>query len=236
MGAFASVQPMTSITSKYDNETKLTGDHIACRRGGRLVFADLSFSVRSGDFLYLKGKNGSGKSTFLRFLSGFLPAESGKLHFSANNEQVDELPNDSFLMVGHQYGLKPNFTLRENADFFARLHTGQPVGTEQMAAAAARFDLEPLLDDPVQYFSSGQLHRAALMRFALVNRQIWLMDEPTVGLDAENREALAALIESHIADGGIVIAATHDPMSLKGETLNMDEFQPKQAGIAEEWL
>lgn len=236
MDAFASVQPMTSVADKYDNGTRLNGEHIACRRGGRLVFDGLNFAVTAGDFLYLKGKNGSGKSTFLRFLSGFLPAEYGKLCFSDGEGQVDELPTDRFLMVGHQYGLKPNFTLRENAVFFTQLHNGQSATAEQVANAAARFDLEPLLDDPVQYFSSGQRHRAALMRFALIKRQIWLMDEPTVGLDTENRQALAELIADHIAGEGIVIAATHDPMGLEGNTLNMDDFQPRQTVVAEEWL
>ena len=227
---------MTFDTTQFDKATRLVGDNIACRRGGRLVFDGLGFSVGAGDFLYLKGKNGSGKSTFLRFLSGFLPAEAGSLHFSSGEENVDELPSDRFLIVGHQYGLKPNFSLRENAAFFAQLHTGLPAEAEQVAEAASRFDLEHLLDDPVQYFSSGQRHRAALMRFALVKRQVWLMDEPTVGLDADNRTALSDMISSHIGAGGIVIAATHDPMGLKGETLNMDAFQPKQAGVAEEWL
>ena len=236
MTAFASVLPMAPELSKFDKDTKLTGVDIACRRGGRLVFADLNFDVAAGDFLYLKGKNGSGKSTFLRFLSGFLPAEAGSLSFSDQDEHLSDVPADRFLVVGHQYGLKPNFTLRENADFFVRLHSGQPVTDEHVTAAARRFDLQNLLDDPLQYFSSGQRHRAALMRFALIKRQIWLMDEPTVGLDAENREALAGLIADHITHGGIVIAATHDPMGLEGDVLNMDEFQPKQQVVAEEWL
>lgn len=212
------------------------GNDLMCRRGGRIVFDGLKFEASAGDFICLRGSNGSGKSTFLRTVCGFLPQAHGRLVWSVGGDESDHLPTEHFIQSGHQNGLKPNFSLRDNASFFVSLASGETVSHQDMRAAAAVFDLEHLLEDSVQYFSSGQRHRAALMRFALVRRQVWLMDEPTVGLDAANREALGQLIANHVAHGGIVIAATHDPLGVEGLELNMDDFQPKITVADEAWL
>lgn len=227
---------MNTVTKVFESNAKLVGTGLACRRGGRMVFEGLGIEALAGDFICLRGSNGSGKSTFLRLLSGFLPQADGALNWSVGDETADHLPPEIFLQSGHQNGLKPNFTLRENAAFFASLMTGSALPGEDLRSASAVFDLQHLLADPVQYFSSGQRHRAALMRFALVDRQVWLMDEPTVGLDAANRAALGQLIAEHIARGGIVIAATHDPLGVEGVELNMDDFQPKAMIAEEAWL
>ncbi len=227
---------MDVVKKTYDSSATLTGTDLTCRRGGRIVFEGLGFEAQAGDFVCLRGSNGSGKSTLLRSLCGFLPQASGQVSWLAGNEKNDHLPADTFLQSGHQNGLKPNFSLKENATFFVSLMTGRALSDAELQAAAAVFDLQHLLDDPVQYFSSGQRHRAALMRFALVERQVWLMDEPTVGLDAANRSALGQLITNHSARGGIVIAATHDPLGVEGKELNMDDFQPKTSVVDEAWL
>jgi len=217
---------MIDANQTFDSETRLAGSALGCRRGGRRVFDGLDFEVQAGDFLSLVGKNGSGKSTFLRLIAGFVPKMNGHVSYSLGRETTDALGTEGFTLVGHHNGLKPGMSLRDNASFYYRLMTGGAPAPERLAIAADIFALGSLLDEPVQYFSSGQRHRAALMRFPLVARQIWLMDEPTVGLDADNRAALAALIQHHMACGGIVIAATHDPMGVQGRVLDMDQFQP----------
>lgn len=203
------------------------------------MFEGLNFEVRAGDFLSLTGKNGSGKSTFLRMIAGFVPKSDGAIVYRLGDAEAPMLPPDDFTLVGHQNGLKPGMTLRENATFYYNLMTGASPSADRLQFAADIFALGSLLDELAQYFSSGQRHRAALMRFPLVARKIWLMDEPTVGLDADNRSRLAALIQHHIACGGIVIAATHDPLGVHGRTLDMDQFQPKNGAgkdIDEDWL
>lgn len=203
------------------------------------MFEGLNFEVQAGDFLSLTGKNGSGKSTFLRLITGFVPRRDGALVYSRGSDEIGTLPAQDFTLVGHQNGLKPGMTLRDNAIFYYRLMTGSTPSAERLQMAADIFALGSLLDEPAQYFSSGQRHRSALMRFPLLARQIWLMDEPTVGLDADNRAALAALIQHHIACGGIVIAATHDPLGVHGRALDLDQFQPTSSAdsdIDEGWL
>lgn len=230
---------MNEANPIFDSKTRLAGSALACRRGGRCVFEGLNFEVQAGDFLSLTGKNGSGKSTFLRLIAGLIPESDGAVSYSRGDETLNFLNNDDFTLVGHQNGLKPSMTLRENAQFYYKLMTGKRPAADRMQMAADIFALGSLLDEPAQYFSSGQRHRSALMRFPLVARQIWLMDEPTVGLDADNRAALSALIQHHVACGGIVIAASHDPMGVEGLVMDMDQFQPSAAArntIDEDWL
>lgn len=203
-----------------------------------MVFEGLGFEVSSGEYLSVKGRNGAGKSTLLRMLAGFIPSIEGTISLvnaTGSDQPERDLQVTDFLLSGHQNGLKPAFTLRQNMDFLHQSMTGHQLDDDLLFEAASHFGLAALIGEKVQYFSSGQRHRSALMRFALIARPIWLMDEPTVGLDAENRSALAGLIKKHLSDGGIVLAASHDPIDVEGTILNLDEFAPKN-GATGDWL
>lgn len=143
---------------------------------------------------------------------------------------------NNLMLIGHQNGLKTALTLRENCILFHQVMTGRTPDSESLIAAADAFSLTPYLDDPVQYFSSGQRHRASLMRLLLVPRPIWLLDEPTVGLDTQNRQRLTLCMQNHLAAGGIIIAATHDPIHLAGDDLNLDAYVGQETTDAEGWL
>lgn len=217
-------------------DTSLKAEGLACRRGGRLVFEGLDFDVGGGDFLLLEGKNGSGKTTLLRLLAGFLQPFSGLLHFG--NEQLTSqnvAGTGAFIYSGHQHGLKPVLTLRENSAAFFQLMTGRVLPDDLLFEAADTFGLTALIDHPLRFFSSGQTHRCALLRFALLHRPIWLMDEPTVGLDAENRAQLERLMAAHLGKDGIIIAASHDPIGVVHKTVDMADFAP-QLSAEDMWL
>lgn len=213
----------------------LVAKSLACRRSGRMVFEGLSFRLEAGSYLHLKGRNGSGKSTLLRLLAGLLPAQSGALLWGDDAVLGPQAAqSEAMIYSGHQHGLKSVFTLAENVGFLYKLMSGSDLDEETLEQAAQGFGLLPLLDQPLKYFSSGQTHRAALMRFLLLGRPIWLMDEPTVGLDTENRARLQAIMEAHLARGGMILAASHDPIGLEGGTLQMTDFAPK-ANTLEGW-
>jgi len=192
-----------------------------------MVFENLSFKLPPGGLLFLRGRNGTGKSTLLRLVAGFVPARDGSLSYDGEEwDRGDAALAEAILYAGHDNALKPVMTLRENAQELARLMTGNPVADERLEQAAEVFSLTGLLDQPVRYFSSGQRHRSSLLRFAFISRPLWLMDEPTVGLDTENRRALADLMKAHLASGGSILAATHDPIGVEGEVLDLGAYQP----------
>lgn len=214
----------------------LKGENLACFRGGRTVFEGLSFELEPGQLLYLRGRNGSGKSTLLRLIAGFLRVRTGVLRYGNDAwGRGDAALSEAVIYAGHDNALKPVLTLRENAEELARLMTGRAPDDDLLDASAQVFGLTGLLDQPVRYFSSGQKHRSNLMRFAYLKRPLWLMDEPTVGLDAENREALAGLMKAHLAAGGMIIAATHDPIGVDGPVLDLADYQPAY-DFDEAWL
>jgi len=201
-----------------------------------MVFEGLGFDVGPGEYLLLKGSNGSGKSTLLRLLAGLLPAFVGTLTWGG--EQIggaDTARTGAILYSGHQHALKPVLTLRENCMNLYQLMTGEHVDADSLEAAADGFGLLDLVDQPLKYFSSGQTHRCALLRFLLIKRPIWLMDEPTVGLDAENRQRLETIMAAHLQAGGMIIAASHDPIGLEGNTLDVGDFKASN-GHLEGWL
>ncbi len=227
---------MASTSTFATAPLPLRADDLACFRGGRMVFEHLSFELKPGELMYLRGRNGSGKSTLLRLIAGYLRISAGTLTYGKDAwSHGDAALSEALIYAGHDNALKPVLTLRENARELARLMTGRAVADVPLAEAADVFGLTGLLDQPVRYFSSGQRHRSNLLRFAYLARPVWLMDEPTVGLDAENREALAALMRQHLKAGGMIIAATHDPIGVDGAVVDMRDYQPK-VSLEEAWL
>lgn len=187
----------------------LEAQQLACWRAERLVFADLSFELAPGEALLLTGANGAGKSSLLRLLAGLIPAAEGRLLWDGEDALSDKISHGAKLRyLGHQDALKPALTARENLAFFARLWGGE------VEAALEALDLTPLAELPARVLSSGQKRRLALARLALAPRRLWLLDEPSVGLDAASVQRLAPLFAAHRAAGGMVAAATHLPLPL----------------------
>ena len=201
-------------------------DNISVRRGGRHVFENVTLSLQNGTLLYLHGANGTGKSTLIRTLSGRLDPIEGNTRLTINEANADLSHN--LMVLDHANGLKNTFTLYEQCQYFIRIVSGAPIDTDKVDTSLKTLKLTHLVNQPIKYFSSGQRRRAALLRFLLIDRPIWFMDEPTVGVDAANRKTLENMIQSHINRGGAAVVATHDNIDIKGKTLNLDDYIPKQ--------
>jgi heme exporter protein A len=192
--------------------TSLEAQNLACIRGGRLVFRDLDFALEAGCALAIEGPNGAGKTSLLRMIAGFLAPASGtiRLQTSASETSDGEERGKLCGWIGHHDGVKPQLSVAENLKFFAQLYGAEkPVESALSEAGLAR-----LADLPGQYLSAGQKRRLALARLKLTNRPLWLMDEPLASLDAAGKKLASEMIASHCAQGGIVIAATHEPLGI----------------------
>ena len=188
---------------------------LACLRGERVVFAGLSFRAEPGAALLLTGANGAGKSSLLRLLAGLLPPAAGALLWRGEDALADRAAHARRLRyLSPQDALKPALTPRESLSFSARLHGG---GAGDPDAALDALGLLPLADLPVRLLSTGQRRRLALARLALApDAPLWLLDEPTLGLDAAAVSRLGDLLARHRGRGGAVVAATHLPLPLPG--------------------
>jgi heme exporter protein A len=183
---------------------------LAAFRGERLVFRDIDFAVPAGGALLLTGPNGSGKSSLLRLIAGLLPPAAGTLTWDGVDALADLTVHARRVgYLGHQDAVKPGLTVLENLRFAARLSGGDA------PAALAALDLAELADLPARMLSAGQRRRLALARLALSAAPVWLLDEPTLGLDAGSVERFGVLLADHRAKGGVVVAATHLPLPME---------------------
>ena len=191
----------------------LTVENLACRRGEHEVFAGLSCSVAPGETLYLRGPNGSGKSSLLRVLAGFIRPAAGVVSWDGEDVSSDPQAHLSRLhYVGHLDTLKPVLTAAENL----RTQAAVLGDRADVKAALSAFGLAGLGDLPARFLSAGQRRRLALARVAAVRRPLWLLDEPTVALDADSVARLERLITAHLDAGGMAVIATHNDMNLPG--------------------
>ena len=187
----------------------MQAEGLAAFRGERLVFRDVGFSLQAGGALILTGPNGSGKSTLLRLLAGLLRPAAGMLRWNGEDAFLD-LPTHArrIAYVGHLDAIKPGLTARENLAFAARLSGGSA------DHALAALGLEALAELPARMLSAGQRRRLALSRLTLAQPALWLLDEPTVGLDSQSVARFGHVMDAHRAGGGLVVAATHLPLPL----------------------
>lgn len=188
---------------------KITATDLACERGGRIVFTDLNFAVESGKFLQLTGPNGAGKSSLLRLISGLSEPSQGSLKLAGGGDSDLTLAEQAHY-IAHGEASKSALSVAENLVFWRDF-----LGGGDLANALGAVNLASLADYPVALLSEGQKRRLALARLALANRPIWLLDEPSVGLDEASQKLLLGLMRQHLKTNGIIIAATHVPLGLK---------------------
>ena len=199
------------------------GHGLGCIRGGRTVFANLHFAVSDGEVLILRGPNGSGKSSLLRLMAGLLGPEAGNI--SWDGEALDQDPETHgarLHYIGHLDAVKPALTVAENLSIWAALRTGDRSG---VMPALTQFGLDRLAEIPARLLSAGQRRRLALARIMATPAPLWLLDEPTVALDAAALAALENAIAAHRNGGGITIISTHMDLGLEHTTtLQLGDF------------
>jgi len=193
---------------------QLQAESLACQRGGRMVFTDVNFTLASGQLLELRGPNGAGKSSLLRLIAGLGDPAYGVLSLTGGNAQLAIGQQTHY--AAHQEAIKAPLTVIENLKFW-----GDFLGGGDVAAAIAAFDLDGLADYPAALLSAGQKRRLSLSRLALVPRLLWLLDEPTLGLDAASLDRLMKLLRGHLSGGGLALLATHNALSLSADVTLM---------------
>lgn len=184
---------------------ELLGQDLTCERGGRIVFRNISLSLKPGQLMQLTGPNGSGKSSLLRLIAGLNEAQTGSVTLEGGSEDLSLGQQAHY--VAHQEPVKAALTVAENLAFWRDFLGGGDVDD-----ALDAFDLSRLSSYPAGLLSAGQKRRLALARLVLVPRVLWLLDEPTVGLDTANLARLVGVMARQLDRGGMIIAATHVPL------------------------
>ena len=200
------------------------GNAITCIRSDRIIFQRLSFSVKDGEVLYLKGPNGCGKSSLLRIMAGLLKPTEGVLYW--NEENISKSIGSylgEFQYIGHQNAIKGALSVKENLEFWAKIYNLK-YNNIAIDDALQAFRLDGLADLPARFLSAGQKRRLNLCRLSATNSRIWLLDEPSTSLDDAGSLCLKELITSHLDRGNMVIMATHEPNLENDNILNLADF------------
>lgn len=171
----------------------LKATQLGAMRGDRVLFRDVSLELEAGEALLLRGDNGTGKTTLLRLLSGLARPDAGVCEAAPHH------------WVGHRTGLKPHETPRSHLHLWATAWGADA----DIDAILNKMTLARAADVPASGLSAGQCRRTALARTQLVQRDLWILDEPFAALDAQGKALVSELIASHRASGGAVIAAVH---------------------------
>jgi heme exporter protein A len=187
---------------------RLSGNGLMVERGERVIFSGLNFGAAAGELVALTGPNGAGKTTLLRLIAGLIRPQAGTVDLEGGDE--DRTIGQQAHMIGHQHGIKPALTVEENLRFWKDF-----LGGETVQGALEGLGLEAFRDFPAGVLSAGQRRRLSLARLLVAQRPIWLLDEPTTGLDQRSLLLLCEHMRGHLQEGGIIIAATHGALGLE---------------------
>lgn len=192
----------------------LSAHHLTCVRGHSPLFAGIGFQVEAGSWAHVRGANGSGKTSLLRLLAGLARPDEGQVRWNGAPAAGEDFRRE-LLYLGHGAAVKDELTAMENLRFAAGAD-GSALPEEAAQAALARFGLAGREDLPVRHLSAGQKRRVLLARTLTRSAKLWILDEPFTALDAKAVGALAELLASHIAEGGMAVLTSHQPIPLAG--------------------
>ena len=188
---------------------RLVADNLVGERGGEIIFSALSFEIKTGEAMVITGPNGSGKSTLLRIIAGLLTPAEGEVRLTIGDETLPVSAACHYL--GHQNAMKAGLSVRENLIFWQEFHGAAALPVDEALEAVNLPGVEHL---PFGYLSTGQKRRVSIAKLLVSHRPIWIVDEPTAGLDKASEARFTSLMQQHIHQGGMILAATHIPLGL----------------------
>lgn len=182
-------------------------------RDERILFESLSFTIGSGELVQIEGRNGTGKTTLLRIVTGLGDRDTGEIFWNGENiESNRDVYHEDLLFLGHSTGVKRDLTAYENLRFYLSVHSKQATSKEEIYSALVKVGLAGREDVPVAQLSAGQQRRVALARLWLSQHKLWILDEPLTAIDKQGVKVLESLFLSHAEKGGIVVLTTHQDM------------------------
>ena len=196
-----------------------TGIHardLTVRRGTEILFKALNFELQGGQLVWLRGSNGSGKTSLLRVIAGLSRPDGGQLTWNGEALKQSQEYRERLVYMGHANALKDDLTAMEALRFLTTVH-GRPCPQDRMEAALRRMGVFHRRKLPVRMLSQGQRRRVALARLVLEDRPgFWVLDEPFDALDDAGLGLVQELFRENVQRGGTVLFTSHIPVRPEG--------------------
>ncbi|WP_342619760.1 cytochrome c biogenesis heme-transporting ATPase CcmA [Rhodoferax sp. GW822-FHT02A01] len=204
------------MTFQHEQSAGMRAQDLTVRRGTEVLFKALSFELQAGQLVWLRGSNGSGKTSLLRVLAGLSRPDGGQLHWNTQTLSESEDYRARLVYMGHANALKDDLTAVEALRFLTTVH-GRVCPQDRMEAALRRMGVFHRRKLPVRMLSQGQRRRVALARLALEDRPgLWILDEPFDALDDAGLALVQELFRENVQRGGIVLFTSHIPVRPEG--------------------
>lgn len=190
--------------------------NLACSRGDHRLFSGLSFALYPGQIMQVQGANGSGKTSLLRTLCGFMMPDEGAITWCGEDvRDLDEEYYAEMMYLGHLNAIKDELSALENLRISAGL-SGRELSEKEAMSVLRRMGLRGRELLPTKVLSQGQRRRVALARLLASDAKLWILDEPLTALDVGAVALIQELIAEHLAQQGMVIFTTHQPLEVAG--------------------
>lgn len=187
----------------------------------KILFSNISISFLPSAIIWLKGKNGSGKTSLLKLIAGIMPTKKNSIRYGYKQIDISEVRKPYCTYIGHNLGIKNELTVLENLKIWASLYNSY----ELIDAAIMYFNLQELVNKKCYQLSAGNKKKLAMAKLIICQSKIWLLDEIDTNLDNANQQLLLNLIITHANNNGIVFIATHNYFPItSAEILNLDEY------------
>jgi heme exporter protein A len=195
-----------------DKKFLVQAQDLSFERSGRIIFSSVNLYLKEGQIIFIKGKNGSGKTSLLRCLAGFTPITSGKILWY-DNEVLPAFYSEEPLVawLGHLDAIKGSLTVKDNLLFFAKIWS---VKLNILNKCIKKLSFEKFMNFPASWLSAGEKRRLSLLRLSFCPAKVWILDEPSTFLDSDNREILIDIMNAHLKNKGAIVCATHDNLKI----------------------
>ena len=195
-----------------DKNFLVQAQDLSFERSGRIIFSSINLYLEEGQIIFIKGKNGSGKTSLLRCLAGFTPITSGKILWY-DNEVLPTFYSEAPLIawLGHLNAIKGSLTVKDNLLFFAKIWS---VKLNTINQCIKKLSFEKFMNFPASWLSAGEKRRLSLLRLSFCPAKVWILDEPSTFLDSDNRKILIDMMNAHLKNKGAIVCATHDNLKI----------------------
>ena len=178
-------------------------------RDENLIFENLNLSLGNGQITQIRGKNGSGKTTFLKVILNLLSSKTGEIFWEGQNinKNIFNFYNQITYIADHNTSSR-KLSVLDNINFWKGLSSSN-LSNDETLLLLETFNLKKYLNTETMYLSSGEVKKLELLRLILEQKKIWILDEPYNHLDDSSIEILNQTFVDHTNNDGIILFASH---------------------------